>query len=108
MDRHTGLTLAKESVICGIDRLKALIEQYQKEIEESQLSIQNADKLLANPNLKKYEVILHEDKGDKFKLIFPCYATCEDDAEHQALTEYPCGEVVDVWERNLSIKLGDD
>ena len=50
---------------------------------------QNRDKFL-----KPYRVMLHEDKGDKFKLVFDCQAEDEDHAEEQALNAYPNGEIV--------------
>ena len=46
--------------------------------------------------MKSYIVSLHEDKGDKFKMSFQCWADDEDHAEEQALNAYPCGEVVHI------------
>lgn len=51
---------------------------------------------MSNLTLKEYVVSLHEDKGDKFRLQFECWA---DDAEHaadQASAAYPNGEVLTV------------
>ncbi len=47
--------------------------------------------------LQRYVVFLHEDKGDKFQMIFPCWASDFDHAEEQALSAYPNGEVVSIY-----------
>jgi len=49
-----------------------------------------------NPNLIPYRVTLHEDKGDKFTLVFDCEAEDDDHAAEQALNAYPNGEVLNI------------
>jgi len=49
-----------------------------------------------NPNLIPYRVTLHEDKGDKFTIIFDCAAEDDDHAEEQALNAYPNGEILGI------------
>jgi hypothetical protein len=46
--------------------------------------------------MNNYTVSLHEDKGDKFQIIFECMAEDEDHAEEQALSAYPNGEIVHI------------
>jgi hypothetical protein len=48
--------------------------------------------------LTAYRVSLHEDKGDKFQIVFLCWAEDEDHAEEQALNAYPNGEVKHITE----------
>ena len=48
-------------------------------------------------NLNNYTIHLHEDKGDKFTLVFDCWAEDEDHAEDQALDMYPNAEVVSIF-----------
>lgn len=47
-------------------------------------------------NLVEYRVLLHEDKGDKFTLVFDCWAEDEDHAEEQAINAYPDSEIVHI------------
>ena len=42
-----------------------------------------------NPNLIPYRVTLAEEAGDKFKLVFDCYAEDNDHAAEQAQNAYP-------------------
>lgn len=51
--------------------------------------------------LTEYRVTLHEDEGDKFKIVFYCNAKNDDDAENQALESYPASEIV------LVTRMGD-
>jgi hypothetical protein len=46
-----------------------------------------------NPNLIPYRVTLKEEKGDKFTIVFDCYAEDDDHAEEQALNAYPSAEI---------------
>lgn len=48
----------------------------------------------APQSLKNYSVSLHEEKGDKFQIIFNCKATDNEDAIDQAETAYPNGEIL--------------
>jgi hypothetical protein len=51
------------------------------------------------PNtLSSYRVSLHEDKGDRYRILFFCHADDEDHAEEQALNAYPNGEILLVAE----------
>ena len=45
-------------------------------------------------NLKHYRVHLHEERGDKFVIVFDCWAEDDDHAAEQALDMYPLGEVL--------------
>lgn len=47
-------------------------------------------------NLTPYRVHLHEERGDKFVIVFDCRAEDEDHAEEQALNAYPAGEIVSI------------
>lgn len=42
-----------------------------------------------NPNLIPYRVTLAEEAGDKFRLVFDCYAEDDDHAAEQAGNAYP-------------------
>lgn len=53
-----------------------------------------AEILASNPNLISYRVMLHEDKGDKFQIVFDCYAEDDDHAAEQAQNAYPNGEIL--------------
>lgn len=46
--------------------------------------------------LTQFRVTLHEEKGDKFSIVFDCWADDIDHAEEQALNAYPCGEVINI------------
>ena len=46
--------------------------------------------------LKQYRVMVTEDKGDKFKLAFDCWAEDDDHAAEQAQDAYPHGEIISV------------
>lgn len=47
--------------------------------------------------LYPHTVTLHEDKGDKFILIFECMAEDFDHAEEQALNAYPNADIIFVY-----------
>jgi hypothetical protein len=47
-----------------------------------------------NPNLIPYCVMLHEDPGDKFKIVFDCMAEDDDHAVEQAENAYPGCEII--------------
>ena len=44
--------------------------------------------------MTEYRVTLHEDKGDKFTIVFDCWADDIDHADEQALNAYPNGEIL--------------
>ena len=46
-----------------------------------------------NPNLIPYRVTLAEEKGDKFTMVFDCFAEDDDHAEEQAMNAYPSCEI---------------
>lgn len=46
-----------------------------------------------NPNLIPYQVTLAEEKGDKFTIVFDCFAEDDDHATEQAINAYPNGEI---------------
>lgn len=46
--------------------------------------------------MHEYLVTLHEERGDKFTMLFVCMADNEDHAEEQALNAYPAGEVINI------------
>jgi hypothetical protein len=46
-----------------------------------------------NPNLISYRVTLAEDVGDKFTIVFDCYAEDDDHAAEQAENAYPHCEI---------------
>ena len=54
--------------------------------------------LCENPDLGYWSVTLAEDRGDKYKLIFECFAMDEDHAAEQAIDTYPAGEVHHIWQ----------
>lgn len=43
-----------------------------------------------------HRVMLHENRGDKFTIIFDCMAEDADHADEQAKAAYPAGEVLSV------------
>ena len=49
-----------------------------------------------NPNLIPYRVTLAEEIGDKFTIIFDCFAEDDDHAEEQAIDAYPSCEIHNV------------
>lgn len=49
-------------------------------------------------DLKEYRVLLHEEPGDKFRLVFDCMAEDSDHAEEQAESMYPGCQVISVTE----------
>jgi len=52
--------------------------------------------LQENPNLIPYRVTLEEEAGDKFTIVFDCYAEDDDHAEEQALNAYPSGIIENI------------
>ena len=51
--------------------------------------------------LSRYVVTLHQERGDKFQLVFERLAEDHDHAEEQALNAYPCGEIIHtLWRRH--------
>lgn len=48
-----------------------------------------AEVLRDNPNLIPYRVTLAEEPGDKFSIVFDCYAEDDDHAAEQAENAYP-------------------
>ena len=55
-----------------------------------------AEVLADNPNLLTYRVTLKEEKGDKFSIVFDCYAEDDDHAEEQAEGAYPDCEILTI------------
>ncbi len=53
-----------------------------------------AEILAENPNLISYRVMLHEENGDRFQIVFDCYAEDDDHAAEQAQLAYPAGEIL--------------
>lgn len=49
--------------------------------------------IAANPDLKSYRVTLLEEPGDRFTIVFDCYAEDADHAAEQAENAYPGSEV---------------
>ena len=47
-----------------------------------------------NPTLRLYRVTLHEEPGDKFTLVFDCYAEDTEHAYEQAEDAYPGCELL--------------
>ena len=47
-----------------------------------------------NPNLIPYRVMLHQEPGDKFQIVFDCMAECDDHAVEQAENAYPGCEIM--------------
>lgn len=47
----------------------------------------------------EYRVGLHEEPGDKFLMLFDCWAEDADHAEEQALNMYPGAEVVNIYKK---------
>ena len=52
--------------------------------------------LAANPNLIPYRVTLAEDLGDKFQIVFDCYAEDDEHAAEQAADAYPGAQIHNV------------
>lgn len=52
--------------------------------------------LADNPNLLTYRVTLKEEKGDKFSIVFDCYAESDTHAEEQAEDAYPDCEILTI------------
>jgi hypothetical protein len=48
-----------------------------------------AEVMRDNPNLLPYRVTLAEDAGDKFTIVFDCFAEDDDHAIEQAENAYP-------------------
>ena len=46
-----------------------------------------------NPNLIPYRVTLAEEPGDKFQIVFDCYAEDDDHAAEQAENTYPAAQI---------------
>lgn len=46
--------------------------------------------------MSHYRVSLHEERGDKFTIVFDCWADDTDHAAEQAMDAYPMGEVIHV------------
>jgi len=46
--------------------------------------------------LYAFNVFLHEEKGEKFQIVYQCQAVDEDHAGQQALNAYPYGEIVHI------------
>lgn len=53
------------------------------------MSQSNDPVLQENPILKSYRVTLHEEPGDRFTIVFDCYAEDPDHAAEQAENAYP-------------------
>lgn len=49
-----------------------------------------------NPNLIPYRVTLAEEPGDKFTIVFDCFAEDDDHAAEQAENAYPGAQVHNV------------
>ena len=52
--------------------------------------------LQENPNLIPYRVTLHEEAGDKFTIVFDCFAEDDDHAIEQAENSYPNAQIENV------------
>jgi hypothetical protein len=52
-----------------------------------------AQVLTENPNLIPYRVTLAEEAGDRFTVVFDCFAEDDDHAEEQARNAYPAAEI---------------
>jgi hypothetical protein len=52
--------------------------------------------LAENPNLIPYRVTLAEERGDKFTIVFDCYAEDDDHATEQAESAYPACEIYNI------------
>lgn len=50
--------------------------------------------IAANPDLKSYRVTLLEEPGDRFTIVFDCYAENADHAAEQAENAYPGCDVI--------------
>jgi hypothetical protein len=46
--------------------------------------------------MNPYRVTLKEEAGDKFTIVFDCYAEDDDHAEEQALNAYPVGQICNI------------
>ena len=49
-----------------------------------------------NPNLLTYRITLREEQGDKFSIVFDCYAEDDNHAEEQAENAYPNCEILTI------------
>ena len=49
-----------------------------------------------NPNLLTYRITLKEEQGDKFSIVFDCYAEDDNHAEEQAENAYPNCEILTI------------
>jgi hypothetical protein len=56
----------------------------------------HAQILAVNPNLIPYRVTLAEEPGDKFTIVFDCFAEDDDHAAEQAENSYPSCEIRNV------------
>lgn len=56
----------------------------------------SAQVIAENPNLIPYRVTLAEEPGDKFTIVFDCFAEDDDHAEEQALNAYPAATIYNV------------
>lgn len=70
-----------------IDEMKDQLEVMRAEIMRRLLEPRN-------PNLIPYRVMLHEDPGDKFQIVFDCQAEDDDHAVEQAENAYPGCEIM--------------
>jgi hypothetical protein len=52
--------------------------------------------LAENPNLLTYRITLKEECGDKFSIIFDCYAENDNHAEEQAENAYPNCDILTI------------
>lgn len=52
-------------------------------------------------SLIEFRVHLHENQGDKFIIVFDCWADDPDHAEEQAINAYPNCEIVSVTEFDI-------
>lgn len=55
-----------------------------------------AEVLADNPNLLTYRVTLKEEKGDKFTMVFDCFAEDDAHAEEQTENAYPNCEILTI------------
>ena len=46
-----------------------------------------------NPNLIPYQITLYEEKGNKFTIVFECFAEDDYHAEEQTINAYPNAEI---------------
>jgi hypothetical protein len=55
-----------------------------------------AQVIAENPNLIPYRVTLAEEPGDKFTIVFDCFAEDDNHAEEQAMNAYPTATIYNV------------